>query len=552
MVALNRGASCRNAEPYYYDFLLGPGNAAVPDSVADHISKCAYCQAAVRRLDGVLAEPESDSATDGPQNDAGLIDALRLHFEYIGEYVTCAQVKPFLPALSMPSAQIRIPTPITVHLDNCPQCAADLDAIGGLNLNAEQLARLCRLFGESPSGDSAQCRRAEANIPVLGSGSPAEIEAEIRDHLCVCPPCRARLYEYRQEMLTKQRADEPGAGASGCDGLCPADLFDCVIPYGLTAPEPESPTAAHVRACPACLEKMQSLHRTLYDIAERANSDTVTVYDTKDQGKQACANADDRYARYGIDVRVIARAGEPAPGRLRPAAESRTARMRRIIKPFVKTVALAALIPLALLLLVHTRSASGTGPDEIANAFAKTANVHVQLFHSSQTDPIQERWVSRRSGVFMMTDGSGYALYDMQEKTKTTADPGAGITEPALLNEREYEGARSIMEGCLGITLAGVPVDRQWRQVAQDDTGGIETYELTWSAKGGDGRAYQVKWEVVIDSQTKRPREAGLFRKYSPEGEWEYQSRRKFEYPTADKIRSAIAERFPTGAVAPI
>jgi hypothetical protein len=173
------------------------------------------------------------------------------------------------------------------------------------------------------------------------------------------------------------------------------------------------------------------------------------------------------------------------------------------------------------------------------------------MFHASQTEPIQERWVSWQSRIFMMTHGSGYAFYDMRKKTKTLADPVAGITEPGVLSEREYEGARNIMEGCLGITLAGIPVDRQWRQVTQDETEGTETYELTWGADHSGGRTYQTKWEVVIDAQTKRPRQTVLFRKYSADGEWEYQSRRKFAYPTEGEIRSDIAERFP-GDEAPI
>jgi len=556
MVALNRGSSCRDAEPYYYDFQLDPSNPAIPDSIARHIKNCAYCQSAVRRLEGLLAESEGGSTTDRPQNDAGLIDTLSLHFEHIDENVLCADVKPFLPALSMPSQQIRIPTPITVHLDNCPQCAADLDAIGDLNLRADQLARLSGLLSERPSDDSAMCRRAEASIATLGSASPAGIAAEIWDHLCVCPRCRARLYERREALLEERQAAGPQAGASACEGLSPAEIFDCVIPYGLTATERDSAAAAHVWTCPACLERMQALHRTLFDIVERADSDTVTVYAAKNRGKRARADTDDRYAHYGIHVRVLEGAGEPAPGRLRPAAEAQTRRRRPIfrpaIKPFIKVAALAAVIPLALLLFVQTHSASGTGPEEIANAFAKAANVHVKMFHSTQTEPIQERWVSWNPRVFMMTQGSGYVLYDMREKTKTLMDPVAGIADPGLLSEREYEGARSIMGGCLGITLASIPLNRKWRQVAQDQTEGIETYELTWNVDNNGGPLYQARWQVVIDAETKRPKQTVLFRKYSADGEWEYQSRREFAYPTEGDIRSDIAERFPAGAAAPI
>jgi len=541
MVALNRGASCRDAEPYYYDFQLDPNNPAVPDSVTGHIKDCAYCQEALRRLEGLLAESETGGTADRPQDDAELIDALSLHFEYIGDYVTCAHVKPFLPALAMPSGQIRIPTPITVHVDNCPQCAADLDAIRGLHLRAEQLARLSRLLGKRPSVNSAMCRRAEASIAALGSDSPTGIADEIWDHLCVCPRCRARLCEHREAVLERQRATGSDAGVSACEGLCPAEIFDYVIPCGLTAAELESATAAHVWTCPACLENMQALHQTLFDIADRADSDTATVYAAKDRAAQAHADGNDQYARYGIHVRVLEKTHEPATARFRPA-----------IKPFVKVAALAAVIPLAIFLFVQTRSASGTGPEEITNAFARAANVHVQLFHSDSAKPTQQQRAIRRAGLFMTTSGDTYTLYDLQARTKTTADPVAGIIGPVALGQREYAGARDMMEHSLGFTLASVPVDRQWREVARNVDEGTETYELTWTAEGIGGRSYQAKWEVVIDSQTRCPMQTRLLRRYAPEDEWEVSSRRKLEYPPEQAIRSAIAERFPGWVAAPI
>jgi hypothetical protein len=55
----------------------------------------------------------------------------------------------------MPSAQIRIPTPITVHLDHCPECADDLKALRNLGLTAEQLERLERLYGCESLGTSS-------------------------------------------------------------------------------------------------------------------------------------------------------------------------------------------------------------------------------------------------------------------------------------------------------------------------------------------------------------------------------------------------------------
>jgi len=75
-----------------------------------------------------------------------IIDTLRRHFGCLDEQVTCSRVKPFLPGLLIPILRIRIPTPITVHIDHCPECADDLKALGDLGLSPAQLERLERLY----------------------------------------------------------------------------------------------------------------------------------------------------------------------------------------------------------------------------------------------------------------------------------------------------------------------------------------------------------------------------------------------------------------------
>jgi len=81
---------------------------------------------------------------------------LQLHLAYIGERVNCETVRPFLPGMLDPAIDIRIPTPITAHLDNCPQCIEDLKTIEELNLYSAQLYRLSRIFSEGPSGNTKE------------------------------------------------------------------------------------------------------------------------------------------------------------------------------------------------------------------------------------------------------------------------------------------------------------------------------------------------------------------------------------------------------------
>ncbi len=69
---------------------------------------------------------------------------------------------PFLPGLATSCLDLRIPTPITVHVDHCPQCAADLAALKGLGLSDEQLGSVGRLYEQTCSGKGGFWRRNAA------------------------------------------------------------------------------------------------------------------------------------------------------------------------------------------------------------------------------------------------------------------------------------------------------------------------------------------------------------------------------------------------------
>jgi hypothetical protein len=136
---------CQEARVYYYD-LLCPDEAEVPPSVRQHVATCPVCQEQIRRLREALLDAERNPSPVGSWSDE-TVEALAEQFQLLDEHVTCSLAKPCLPELAMASPRIRIPTPVTVHVDHCPQCAEDLAAVRELHLTTDQLKRLA-----GPSG----------------------------------------------------------------------------------------------------------------------------------------------------------------------------------------------------------------------------------------------------------------------------------------------------------------------------------------------------------------------------------------------------------------
>ena len=150
MIESNGNPICQQAMFYYYDYLNDPTRKSIPAESLAHIDQCQFCQTELERLQIVLANTESDESLNLSQKDSTAITNLSLHFEYIGVPVKCKTIQPFLPGLADPGLAVHIPTPITVHLDKCRQCADDLETIQKLDLTHSQLCRLGQIFAEPP------------------------------------------------------------------------------------------------------------------------------------------------------------------------------------------------------------------------------------------------------------------------------------------------------------------------------------------------------------------------------------------------------------------
>jgi hypothetical protein len=550
MVCFGPDASCKDAELYYYQYLCDPHEASIPPGIADHIRRCPYCRAQVDQLTAAIA-PE-DSCGGGRETDAGVIDALILHFAHIGEDVGCAQVRSFLPVLLIPSTKIRIPTPITVHLDDCRQCREDMASLANLDLSDEQLARLGRLYAAGVVEDPGMCRRVRPKIHAHGPAWLEQTDPQERDHVCACPRCRERVYRRRERIAAGHVREQSDPGAVVCSDISTADLFDCVVPYGL----PEGPrqtvlaqdaVRAHLMVCPDCAERMQELHRTVYGIAERADSGVTTTYTTADAAPQVPEHAGSLYDGYPVHVNVVHREPAPVGGRLPsiirlPAAVWSRATSREL-RP---VLAAAAIVLLVFTLLAGTRTASGLRLRGIREAVQRVENLHVTQYAGDEPQPVQELWIARAEGLVLLKNATGEALYNLNRRQKTINHLGQGVVQTGTLEPQEQASVEQLMDSMVSFAVTGIPINGKLQRVVPDigeNADGGEVYELAWAGHTFSGLAVPYRLRVVLDPATKRPMRTMMFRSMPGDGEqWQLVQTRVFEYPSSRTVDLVMKE----------
>ncbi|GAG28141.1 unnamed protein product, partial [marine sediment metagenome] len=153
-----------------------------------------------------------------------------------------------------------------------------------------------------------------------------------------------------------------------CEEVSATDIFDYVVSYGLDPADDQyakfrKSLTSHIVTCPNCLAKMQTLHNTVYNVAERAESEVVTIYNIDESAKaEAISESDDLYAGFPIRVERANRGDEVNAGLLASTIDFGAALKQKVsamnLKPLVKTaVAAAAIILIAAALFFNIPTA---------------------------------------------------------------------------------------------------------------------------------------------------------------------------------------------------
>jgi hypothetical protein len=300
MMIANPNSTCERARRYYYEYyehLCGAMQESIPRRIVAHIEECAYCKGEVKRLSVMLSEAQASADETSSRRDFVTATNLRLHYLYVGAFVRCETVRPFLPSFAVPALAMRVPTPITVHIDKCEQCAQDLKVVRSLNLTDKQLYRLGELFAEEAEFDSEVCVETRSVLDSGGLSIFKDGSAERLRHLCVCPECR-RLLEECWERMGEDLSESFERSWVPCDVVSAADVFDCVVPYGFGPEQGEDASfcksvMSHVLNCPKCRQKMEGVRKAVYGIMEREESGVVTCYRAGESEQASVASGGD-------------------------------------------------------------------------------------------------------------------------------------------------------------------------------------------------------------------------------------------------------------------
>jgi hypothetical protein len=560
MIAPNPDSLCRQAELYYYDFLFEESHESIPESIVNHITGCEHCQQQLNQLEDALSQPECHPDSEQAQMRSAVANMLKLHFGYIDKPVTCKVARPFLPALLDPALEIRIPTPVTAHLDHCPACSEDLETIRKLNLNSKQLCHLSQLFAEKPGEDKVACSQAQAAIFAIVLMHFQETTKEVLKHLCICPNCRKGLYQYRDEFYKELLRDGRVQEQVLCKHISSADIFDYAVPYGLDPANDQyakfrQPLTSHVRICPTCLAKMQQLHNTVYAIAERPESDVVTIYRTDESTKtRAARESDSPYSGFPIRVEVVGREDILGPEQSASVVNFADALKRNVsslsAKPWIKAgLAAAAVILVAVALFVKTPSAEAVTIDQIYKALERVANVYIASFVPDREEPTQEIWVSRQLHIYMTRTGNELRLWDIRNKVEKVKQVGEPSIETRFLSDETAAKMQEAIASCWALVpvadISLVPDGAQWHRVPKDSIKavvGSDTYDLTWAEKRYGGAVVFRKWRVFLQPETNLPQRTELYQKQAGDDEYTLKAVKVADYLNESEIQAVLEE----------
>ena len=558
MVTSYNNSKCKQAEIYYYDFLSNENTEQIPGNILEHIDQCPHCREEISRLNTGL----SQKSTKSGNRQVAITDLLNLHLAFIGDKVVCSTVRPFLPVILDPNLGIKIPTPITVHLDHCQQCAQDLKTIKSLNLTGTQSYRFSQLLADKTAEDAVSCRKAQAAIPAVSSMDYKDTSEQILKHLCTCEHCRQDLYEYREKICKEGRhEDEKEARkCSVCEQLTMSDIFDYVVPYGLDPTHEDaisrSSIASHLRSCVVCLAKIQTLHNIVYSIVERIESKVATIYRFNEFSEiQEPDEFDNLYAGYPINVEL---ASSEDIDNEQPASPIRSIEAARRKAPILNTSHLlrSGIIAVAGVLIVVALFFRGSAAgaltiEQVYTAIQNAKYVHVSSFVPEKANPIKERWISRTQNIIITKDRDELVLLDLNNNQRRIKNPGNNTIDVTELPEDNVAYTKKSMSGSLGLipfyNISDLPDGAKWSRVPDNEleipVNNTEVYDLIWIDKTSTNLPVYLKMQLTVDSQTYLPLNTRFYRKLNVDDEYTLNSITRVEY-LDDSAMQTVIEQF--------
>jgi hypothetical protein len=504
----------------------------------------------------MLAGEDTPEQNTQKRKNAAVVAILHVHFAYIDKPVKCNAVRPFLPNLADPLLEIRVPTPITAHLDHCEACTGDMLTLRGLGLTHKQLCRLAQSFADETSVTAVDCSKARDAVASVAAMDFSASGAKVLNHLTACPDCRQMLYQQRQKVLSQLPAGESKQGQFPCQSVSTADLFNYCFPYGIDPAQDQYAKfrpafTSHVSSCTTCLDKMQRLHRTICDIAERPQSQVVTYFTFKEPAhKSADCEAGDLYAGWSVDVQVTDEPKERSdrPATMHPGREpAKRLSLSRFVKP---ALAAAAVIVLAAAFFFGT-SAKAVELADVYKALAQVKNICISSILGGQEQPYQKIWISRTRDVVMSDTKGSFVLWDLPNKVRKIKDSASATISTVEVPEETLAKVQKKVLTLFGVKpfseITDVPKNAKWHRVPDEQVDnpipGTEVYDLIWAETGAYDPSNH-KRRFFVDPGTDLPVKVERYLTDGREGEYELFKSQVVTYVSDNEIGAVIEGAF--------
>ncbi len=434
-----------------------------------------------------------------------MAQVLRSHFQWADKDLGCETVRMYLPSMASGKLNLRIPTPLTAHLDQCKACRGDLEALRGLALDFERSVRLTEMRNASGGDEGGLCAAAATAIPAVAAGRLPGIPPAILRHVGICPVCRRAVYINRERMLDElQRAggvpcsvpDQPDCVGTGL-------IFDLAAPWAATRTgEVDAAALEHISKCGSCLRRVQTAHQTVSDFLEHRESAVATRFHLlSDQELQSDAHSAD-YFGYPIRVGVA---------RLRAGLGCLSRRV--LIRAGAAVAAVVAIAGGLVVLSLNT--AQAVSLEAVYRAIHEARNVYVAGFEAGHDNPIQEQWVSREMGLRLLKTGDQLTLWDSAAGARTWREGPEDAVRTSMVDRDTADGIKASIEGSLGLVpfaeFTGVPAGAVWRRLGAE--AGREVYELSWDVQVDPTITVLSKWRLYVDMASLIPVRVESYRK---------------------------------------
>lgn len=560
MAPLHNEYPCVEFRLYYYDWLREESRVKIPEHIREHISRCPRCQSEICRLDSMLSEAKAREGSGEDSENSYVLGLLSEHFGYVDKLVDCLQVKPFLPKLADALLEIKVPSPITAHIDKCEACTKDLRSIRELGLTHEQLCSLSDMFSDTVFNDPGYCRQVREVIASVGELDFEGIAPALLKHVSTCSNCSESLLEHRERKLSLLSRSGSVEESFVCKSVKPSELFDYCFPFGISTgrdgnPELRSSVASHVVSCPVCLSKMQQLHRTISGIASRGASGVLTRFAFRGQEEPVQMQHYDIYDDWQIDVQVFEKSGEHSEA-VSPASEQKKSLKDRLaaVEPgrFVKPMLVsAAVMMIGFALFLSPATARAIDLAEVYKALSRINSVCIKDLIPSEEEPIQTEWISRNLNVRLFKTGNSMALWDLNNSALIKKDLKSGEKTITELSPERVSKFRDLTERAFGLVpideFDDIPEGAQWRKVPEKalekNPAGTEVYDLLLDQYSGRSVRH-LKGRFFIDIETKLPKRVKWYSKLESETEYDFDKTVTASYVSDSEISGLIQKHF--------